>query len=222
MRKNWVPAFVLVAALLGIAGAFAYFLRSQTTRYTAARGVVDARSKIVLELALEHSAGPLVRESYRMTDDEGTSALVYRVLGRGGLQITVSEVPRVTLASDGNVAFLFDEVVHDGIWRLRSKPPRGDTSVSYTVSIAQVAGDAHGSYRFTFTDPHYWATTGGRQFILKLHKGAPLPNLLQMSSTTLVDPRYAELIADFEHFGSNGFRAKSAAARARAARAVHA
>ncbi len=215
MRSGPIPLLVLVAVLLGLGGAYYYFTRTQTDRYALSRHVVDQVSIIDLSLAISYDAGPLVREDYRMQDDDGVSKAEYRVLGRSGTQITITEAPRATLDPDLNVAFFFDQVVHDGIWELSSKPPRGDTARRYRIRIAQTAGSAHGSRDITFTDPHYWATTGGHQFTIKLHKGVPIPNLLQLSSTTLVEPRYGTLVADFRAYGPASFREKARAARMR-------
>lgn len=215
MRSGPIPFIVLVVVLLGLGGAYYYFTRTQTDRYARSRHVVDQVSIIDLSLAVSYDSGPLVREDYRMRDDDGVSKAEYRVLGRSGTQITVSETPRATLDPELNVAFFFDQVVHDGIWELSSKPPRGETGRHFEIRIAQRAGPAHGSRDIVFTDPHYWATTGGHQFTIKLHKGAPIPNLLQLSSTTLVEPRYAALVADFREFGPASFRDKARAARMR-------
>jgi hypothetical protein len=150
-----------------------------------------------------------------MSDIDGLSKSRYRALGRSGLAITIDERPRVTIDEGPNVAFLFQQAVLDGIWELPSRPPRGDTSTHYTIEVYQLTGDRHGSHRFEFTDPHYWATTGGHQFHITLAKNKPVPDLLTLSSTTLVEPRYEKLVADFREFGPQSFRDKVAAAQTR-------
>ncbi len=215
MRRNPIPLLVFLATIVGLGAAYAYFQATQTGRYEHARSVLAERSEIRLRMTVQYDAGPLVSEDYEMSDIEGTSHITYRVAGRNGTQIAIEERPRKTLEAGANVAFLFDELVVDGIWELRSKPPRGDTATHYEIEIAQISGTGHGSHRFDFTDPHYWATTGGHQFHIKLAKGKPIPDLLQLSSTTLVEPRYGELVAAFRAFGPPSLRAKIAAARAR-------
>ena len=216
MRRNPIPLLIFVATLIGLGGAYAYFQATQTGRYEAARSVLAQRSEIRLRMTVRHEAGPLASEEYRMSDIEGVSRASYRVLGRNGTQIAIEERPRVTLEEGANVAFLFDELVVDGIWELPSRPPRGDTTTHYDIEIAQVSGTGHGSHRFEFTDPHYWATTGGHQFHITLDKNKPVPDLLQMTSTVVVEPRYAALVDDFRAFGPERFRKKSADARTRA------
>ena len=73
----------------------------------------------------------------------------------------------------------------------------------------------HGSHEFSFTDPHYWATTGGHQYTIHLDRNKPVPNLLQMSSTVLVEPRYEKIVDAFLDYGSEAFRSKVAAAQSK-------
>jgi len=48
-----------------------------------------------------------------------------------------------------------------------------------------------------------------------LSKNKPLPNLLALTSTTLVEPRYEKIVEDFREFGPQSFRDKVAAAQTR-------
>jgi hypothetical protein len=213
MRRNPIPPLIFVVTLIGLAGAYAFFQRALVPRYAATRSVLASRSDIELRMSVRYARGPLVEEDYTMSDEDGVSSAAYRGVGRSGLQITIAEPPLKTIDEGRNVANLFGEVVQDGIWELPSKPPRGNTNARYTLSIYQLTGTSHGSYRLTFTDPHYWATTGGHQFHLKLDKNKPLPDLLNLSSTVLVEPRYERLVADFRSFGPPSFRTKVAAAQ---------
>ncbi|MDQ2908378.1 MAG: hypothetical protein M3R44_03395 [Candidatus Eremiobacteraeota bacterium] len=215
MRRNLTPLLILVAVLCGVGAAYYYYRTTEGLRFNQAARVSQQRSEIRLYMTVGYDRGPLVREAYRMADLNGTSMLQYVVLGRNNVQITIVERPRETLQEGVNVAFLFDELVRDGIWDLGSKPPRGDTTAHYTLGIAQISGNTRGAHRVSFTDPHYWATTGGRQFHLKLDRNKPLPDLLRMSSTVLVEPRYGQLVSDFRTFGPPSFRDKIDAARKR-------
>ncbi len=215
MRRNPVPALIFIVTLIGLAGAYAFFERSVFPRYAATRNVLASKSDIALRMVVSYERGPLLEEDYSMHDADGVSSAVYRGLGRNGVQITIAERPRKTIEEGSNVAYLFGQAVQDGIWDLPSKPPRGDTTARYTISVYQLVAGKHGSYRFTFTDPHYWATTGGHQFHIKLDKHKPIPNLLTMSSTVLVEPRYQKLVDDFRTFGPRSFRSKVAAAQNR-------
>ena len=214
MRRNPIPILILVLSIAGLLAAYAMFSRSIVPRYAGARKVLSRPSDIRLSLTLRHDRGPIVEEDYAMRDTDGVSASSYRAVGRNGTAITVEERPRVSLDA-ANVAFLFGRVVQDGIWELTNRPPRGDASTHYTVHVYQLIDDQHGSRDYTFTDPHYWATTGGHQFHITLAKNKPVPDLLTMSSTVLVEPRYEALVEDFRSFGPDSFRAKAAQARAR-------
>ncbi len=215
MRRNPIPVLIFVLAIVGLFAAYAFFNHSIVPRYVGARNVLARRSEIRESLRIRYDRGPLVEEDWTMSDIEGTSASEYRVVGRNGTTISIRERPRPTLDAGANVAFFFGRTVQDGIWELTNRPPRGDTSAHYTVHVYQLTGDEHGSRDYTFTDPHYWATTGGHQFHITLSKNKPVPDLLQMTSTVLVEPRYAELVDDFEAFGPDSFRAKVAQARSR-------
>jgi hypothetical protein len=215
VRRNVVPLLILGLALVGLACAYVLFQKSVLPRYEATRGVLARRTVLKIAMRVVHDTGPIVEEDYAMSDVDGVSESTYRVLGRKGTLITIVERPRATLEYGTNVAFFFQEAVGDGVWELRSKPPRGDTTTHYRISVYQVADGAHGSHAFSFTDPHYWATTGGHQFHILLDKNKPVPDLLHLTSTVPVDPRYEKLVAAFRAFGPEGFRAKIAAARER-------
>ncbi len=214
MRRNPIPFLIFALSIIALLAAYAMFNRSIVPRYAGARKVLAQRSVIRTSLTIRHDKGALMEEDYAMSDVDGVSASSYRAVGRNGTTITVEERARVAL-DDANVAFFFGKAVQDGIWELTNRPPRGDRTTHYTVHVYQLADTAHGSRDYTFTDPHYWATTGGHQFHLTLSKDKPLPNLLQMTSTVLVEPRYELLVADFRDFGPESFRTKASRARVR-------
>lgn len=213
MLRNPVPPLILLATLIALAAAFVSFQRTVVPNALATHRVLYSASDIRLDMKVRYSRGPLVEEEYSMSDKDGVSASQYRGVGRGGSQITVKERPRATIEDGPNVAFFFGKTVQDGIWELGSKPPRGDTSTSYRITVYQLTGDQHGTHGFAFTDPGYWATTGGHQFHLKLSKDKPIPDLLQLSSTVLVEPRYQKLVDDFRTFGPLSFRKDVASAQ---------
>ncbi|GAC1476031.1 MAG: hypothetical protein NVS2B8_06430 [Vulcanimicrobiaceae bacterium] len=215
MRRNPIPALILVVAILGLVLAYAFFESAVLPRYKASRAVLDSKSEVRLALHVHHDRGPLVDEAYAMSDVDGVSTSSYRAVNRDGVQISITERPRATTEDGPNVAYFFQRTVQDGIWELRSRPARGDRSTQYTLDVYQLVAGKHGSRHMTFTDPHYWATTGGHQFTLKLDKHRPVPDLLHVTSTALVEPRYERVIADFRNFGPPSFRRKVSAARAR-------
>jgi hypothetical protein len=99
------------------------------------------------------------------------------------------------------------------VWQLVNQPPRGNTSVHYTIHVRQVVDFKQGERTITFTDPHYWAVTAGRQYNIDLSKNSP-SDLLKMNSTSLADPRYLTIVNDFRNFGPDEFRARIVKARA--------
>jgi hypothetical protein len=211
VRFNPVSAFIALAIVVAIAGASWLFATNEAARHEAARRVANSPSEIRLRMMVHHRRGPIVEEDYKLADIDGLSTSEYRGVGRNGTAIKVSSQPRQTY----DVAFFFDRAVSDGIWELPSRPPRGDTATAYTIGVYQLTNSRHGSHAFSFTDPHYWATTGGHQFHIKLDRNKPVPNLLELSSTTLVEQRYERLVDGFRTFGSEAFRAEVAATRAR-------
>ena len=209
--RNLVPPLVTLAALLAVVFGWLLFSKTEVARYEGARRVAAADSDIRLGLAITYTSGPFLSETYRMEDRNGVSTSEYHVAGRNGLNVNVKSLPQETF----DVSFFFEKAVQDGIWELRNRPPRGDANAHYAIDVYQLNAGQHGSHAFRFTDPHYWATTGGHQFTIHLDRNKPVPDLVQMSSTTLVEPRYGKLIEDFTTFGPPEFRTKIAEAKAR-------
>ena len=210
-RFGIVPlAIGLFAAVAAVIGWRIYF-PAESQRYAQTKAVQKTRSEIRLGYTVKHEAGPIASERLTFVNDDGSAKVSYEGTNRAGTTIA-----RFTMPLDGyDVASLFGQTVQDGIWELRSQPPRGDTTTTYSISVYQLTDNQSGSHAFSFTDPHYWATTGGRQYKLHLDKTKPVPDLVKLESTSLTEPRYAKLVADFTGFGSQGFRATLAAARAK-------
>jgi hypothetical protein len=206
-----VALFVTLALFAGVAGMWWLFKANESPRYDAARRVADLPSAIRLSMIVRYKTGAIAEEDYRMADVNGVSSSQYRAVGRNGVAIKLDSLPRETY----DVSFFFEKSVTDGIWELTSRPPRGDMATSYAIDVYQLTGGRHGSRHITFTDPHYWATTGGHQFHIKLERNKPVPNLLELSSTVVVEPRYQKLVDDFRGFGSEEFRSKVAGIQAR-------
>ena len=210
MRRNPVPLLVFIAGLLAVGLTVWFFTtEKEAQRFAATRRVASAPSEIRMSLTIHRRNGPIALEEYRLDDRSGLSTSEYRAVDRKGESIQVNALPRETT----DVAFLFDHLVQDGIWELRSKPPRGDTATRYSVDVYQLTNGQHGAHAFSFTDPHYWATTGGHQYTIHLDRNKPVPDLLRMSSTVLVEPRYQKIVDAFEAYGSEAFRAKIATAQ---------
>jgi hypothetical protein len=220
--RNPIPILITLAGLVAVGAAYWVFQTTELPRYRGANQVLVSRSELKLWMTVRHTTGKIAEEDYAMSDIDGLSRSRYRAVGRDGLSITIDEKPTETVQEGPNVAYFFQEVVQDGIWDLQSKPPRGDRTTTYRVDIYQRTGDQAGSRSVRFTDPHYWATTGGHQFHLTLAKDKPLPNLLTMTSTTLTEPRYEKIVEDFREFGPQSFRDKVAAAQERLGAGEHA
>jgi hypothetical protein len=188
-----------------------YFAIEHSGEFEAVRKVARSQSDIRFGMQIHHTTGPISDEFYQMEDRDGISTSEYRAAGRNGVTVKVDALPRQTV----DVPFLFDRTVVDGIWELSNRPIRGDATTRYTVDVYQLSNGKHGSHRFSFTDPHYWATTGGHQFHIHLDKDKPVPDFLRMSSTVLVEPRYERLVKDFLAFGTPQFKEKVAEAQAK-------
>lgn len=210
-----VPTIVFIVALLGCILAYAVYLSSIAPRLVKNHQVLASASDIRLALRIAYAKGPIASERWTMRDLEGTSTMSYSATGRDGVVVTIHEKPTTELTDGSDVAFLFGRLVQDKLWDLTSKPDRGDTSAHYTIDVYQLIDNEHGGRKITFTDPHYWATTGGHQFTIHLDKNKPTPDLLRMSSTTLVDPHYEDVVDDFKTFGPKSFLARIAAEKKR-------
>jgi hypothetical protein len=213
MARKVIPIAIALAAILAVVLGWIQFVRTDSARFAAAGRVLTSRSEVHLAFTIRRDTGPIAEERYEMTNLDGLSTASYRGSNRSGLEVKVNSFPRRTY----DVSFLFGQVVADGIWKLPSRPPRGDRATTYTISVAQTIDGAHGGRTFSFTDPHYWATVGGHQYKIHLEKDKPIPDLLTMESTVIVEPRYDSLVRDFLGFGSPEFRASIDDARKRLA-----
>jgi hypothetical protein len=201
-----------VAALLVLAvavGTWVVYSLREAQRFHDAKAVLTAKSEIRLRLNITHDKGPYAQETYTLSDIDGLSSAAYRVAGRNNIAVTVEMKPYQTY----DVSFAFGKLVQDGLWDLRSKPERGDVSTIYEVTAFQAIEGKSGSHRFTFTDPHYWATA--REFEIHLEKGKALPDLLVLQANAR-DKRYEAIVGDFRAFGTKEFQEEIARAQARA------
>ncbi|MDQ6825602.1 MAG: hypothetical protein M3Z14_00150 [Candidatus Eremiobacteraeota bacterium] len=195
---------IFLGAVVAIAIGWRIFFGTESTRYRQAQKVAASHSVIDLRMLVSYDTGRLRDEEYRLRDIDGNSMVQYRATGANGKTYTIISPP----SRGYTVSFFFDQVVQDGIWQIENKPERGDASAHYTVSISQVAQNERGSRKVTFTDPHYWAVTAGRQFRIHLDPRKPTPDLLKLASTSVADPRYQKIVSDFRSAGSPSFRRK--------------
>jgi hypothetical protein len=198
---------LLIVAVLAAIGGWFLFAKAERERYAAVKEVRQSRSEIRLTYHIDHERGPIASEEWRFANLDGRSSVNYIAVDRHGTRATFQE--RV----DGyDVTFLFDKLVQDGIWELQTRPFRGKPDV-HVVRIEQVAQSSRGSHEFRFTDPHYLATSAGREYHLRLDRTKPVPDLLRLDSTSSADVRYQKIVDDFEGFGSAHFKRMLVAAR---------
>jgi hypothetical protein len=171
--------------------------------------VLHERSVLDVSLLMKYAKPPIYTELYSMHNDNGISTAQYRVQGYSGKVVTITLPPTKTY----DVSFFFQQVVLEGIWQLDNKPAAGNAGIAYTLHIHQVSGSRQGERTILFTDPHYWATTAGRQYHIVLNPHGPVPDLTKLQSTSLADPRYEKIVQEFRNFGTPSFRAKVAQAR---------
>jgi hypothetical protein len=210
MHRNVVPIFVLILTLAFVVFTFMISFRYETGRIREVQRIKSSPSQIYARMLIQYDKPPIYQEEWRMKDVEGVSTYDYRIRAYDGKQITITMPPNAV----HDVSYWWGKLDRDGIWQITDQPPRGDTTKTYTVYVKQIVDFKHGERTVTFTDPHYWATTAGRQYTLDLSKQNP-NDLLKMRSTQLADPRYEVVVNDFLTFGPDAFRAKIAAARAK-------
>jgi hypothetical protein len=208
MRRFPVTTFVCIIAVIAAVGGWLLFYKPEHARYVAVQRVLQSRSEVRLTYAVEHGTGPIAREVWQMQNINGVSEASYTAFDRKGTKATFNEP-----IGGYSVTFLFQKLVLDGIWDLHTRQGRGPSTNIYAVTIAQVADKSSGSHHFEFTDPHYLATTAGRQYHIHLDPNKPLPNLLTLDSTSTADPRYQAIVDDFEQFGPPSFKRTVVAAR---------
>jgi hypothetical protein len=209
MRRFPTTVFAIVLAIVGLVVGWKVFYNDETSRYNAVQQVRNQRSELHFGEVVTHDKGPIAREEWRLDNVDGTCSATYTAENRSGTRVAKFTEP----IPGYDVTFAFEKLVQDGLWQLQTRPLKGNTDNVYTISVRQVAGDRSGSHKFTFTDPHYLATTAGRQYQIHLDRNKPVPNLLTLQSTSSADPRYQKVVDDFASFGPPRFKKTVAAAR---------
>ncbi len=197
--------FVIIMAIIGYR---VYYGRTEFSHVNSVSRAQHAPSEIYSRLHIRYDKPPVYEEEYSMQDVEGLSTFQYRIRTYSGKQTTITAPPHQMY----DVSFFFGKLDQDGVWELVNQPPRGNTAVHYTIYVKQLADFKRGERTVSFTDPHYWATTAGRQYQLNLSKDNP-KDLLKLQSTSLADPRYQQIVNDFRDFGPPTFKERVARAR---------
>ena len=212
MRQFPTTPFILTLTVLAAIVGWRLFAHIEVDRLAAVERVRTSKSYIRVEMHVAYPSGRISGESYTLVDDDGQSQASYAVTDTSSG--TTARFNEQTRGYD--ISFLFEKLVQDGIWQLTNKPPRPANGPVYTVAVTQTVQNQHGSRRFTFSDPSYWARA--REFHLRLDKNARTPSIndvIRMESTANPDPRYLQIVRDFRTFGSTRFKATVAKARAR-------
>jgi len=203
---TWIFIFVVIMLIVGLR-----FIQWPDFAHIKQVGkIANQESAYYLKMRIRYEKPPLYEELWDIRDVNGVSTAQYKVTGYSGKVVTVTAPPD----KNTNVSFFAERVVADGIWQLTNQPPRGDTSKTYTLYIKQLADFKTGTRTIIFTDPHYWATTAGRQFHIHLDPKKPTPNLVTLQGSALADPRYERVVNEFLDFGTPSFKSKVAHARA--------
>lgn len=210
MRRFPIEILIIVLCVVMLAMGWRIYGAGEMGRFGPAIHAQRAPSQLYARMTVRYTKPPVYEEEYRMSDVEGVSTYDYRIRGYQGHEITVT----APSARVYDVSFFFGKLGQDGIWQLDDKPPLPNTRAHYTVFVKQLADYQHGERTVSFTNPHYWATKGGRQFQIDLSKGVP-SDLLHMQSTQVSDRRYEEIVTDFLDFGPEEFRRNVEVAQAR-------
>lgn len=208
-RFPFVELGIIVLALIGVIAIFTVNYPLEKKRAESVRQKQACPSEIYARMLVHYDKPPIYEEEYRMQDIEGKSTFDYRIRSYGGKQVTITAPERAMY----DVSFFYGRIDQIGVWTLTDQPPRGKTDPTYTIYVKQLVECKQGERRISFTDPHYWATTAGRQFSIDLSKQNPR-DLLKMNSTSLANDKYEKIVNEFRTFGPDSFRAKIAAAQA--------
>lgn len=214
-RDNWFGTAIFIFVVVFIISGLVFVKWPDLAHRADVNRVLYQHSLGQASLTIDYAKPPVYRETYLMVDDNGVSSARYTIQGYSGKVVTISLPPVKTTVAGRNVGYFFEDVTqNDQAWQLVNKPPAGNTDVRYTLHLHQIADNRQGVRTVTFTDPHYWAVTAGRQYEIVMNKNGPTPDLTKLKSTTLADPRYEKVVQAFRSFGPPSFKQKVAQAQA--------
>jgi len=201
----------VVSAILVVWG-WNFYAADELNRWNGVVRVAHAPSSIDLRLRIHYPKPPIYEESYHITDINGVSKYLYEVRTYNGLLIKVTQPPHATY----NVSFFFEALEQKGLWKLTNKAPRSKIDPIYTLVVKQSVGGKSGSRTVVFSNPHFWATTAAQYHSMHIDAARSKNGILEVQSSSLLDPRYEEIVRAFATFGPDEFRRDVAAARERA------
>ena len=212
MRRYSFPIFMaLLAAFLAVWG-WKFYATDELSRWNGVVRVAHAPSAIDLTLTIHYPKPPIYEERYHITDYNGISKYRYEVRSYRGLLVKVTQPPHATY----DVAFFFEALETKGLWKLTDTKPRSKNDPVYTLVVKQSLGGQSGSRTVVFSNPHFWATTAARYHNIHIDAARSKNGILEVQSTSLLDPRHEEILHAFTTFGPDEFRRDVAAARERA------
>ncbi|MDQ2817430.1 MAG: hypothetical protein M3T49_04365 [Candidatus Eremiobacteraeota bacterium] len=192
---------ICVTAVCAIV-SYVFFLKPFIAEQPSVQKVLNAHSTWTVTMQEYLHTGPLSAQTYRISNDDGKVTMFYSATNHGGSITKQFDVPLVGPAG----TFLFEELRAQGIWELDDKPLRPNLSDEYIVEVQQTLGDEGGSRAFSFSDPHYWATTKAREFRLSLnpkHTGGDVgARTIGDTGHPLRDDRYLQIVNRIKRFGS--------------------
>jgi hypothetical protein len=204
MRRPWLPTALFIFAIVFLVVGTIFIKWPDFQNKPEVSRVRQAPTVLELRLTITYDKPPIYQEQYLIRNNNGLSTAQYKITGYSGKVVSITMPP----AQRYDMTFFFEDVVADGVWQLTNRPPRGNTDVRYTLYVHEIANRRQGSRTITFTDPHYWAVTAGRQYSIHLSPNSPTPDLLKLKSTSLADPRFEKIVQAFRSFGPPSFRQK--------------
>lgn len=202
MRRPWLPTALFIFCIVFLIAGTIFIKWPDFQNKPQVEQVRLAPTVLDLRLTIAYAKPPIYEEQYVIRNNNGLSTAQYKITGYSGKVVTITIPP----AKRYDMTFFFEDVVQDGIWKLTNRPPRGNTDVRYTLYVHEIANRKQGSRTITFTDPHYWAVTAGRQYQIHLSPNSPTPDLLKLNSTSIADPRFEKIVRAFRSFGPASFR----------------
>ncbi len=211
MRRYSFPIFMGIVTAILVVWGWNFYAADELNRWNGVVRVAHAPSTIDLTLTIRYPKPPIYEERYHITDINGISRYRYEVRSYRGLLVRVTQPPHATF----NVSFFFEALESKGLWKLTDKKPRSKDDPVYTLVVKQSVGGKSGSRTVVFSNPHFWATTAAQYHSMHIDATRSKNGMLVVQSTSLLDPRYEDILNAFKAFGPNEFRRDVAAARER-------
>ncbi|HKW44586.1 MAG TPA: hypothetical protein VJN22_02950 [Candidatus Eremiobacteraceae bacterium] len=198
MTERARAAIVIGSIVAVIALGYFFFLRPWLPQFEAVRNVQNENSTWTVTLQCYYTAGAVASETYRISNDNGKTSLLYSATDRSGLVTKQFDVP---LAGPEGT-FLFEQLRADGIWDLDDKPARPNAKELDVIEVGQTLGDEGGSRAFTFTDPKYWATTKSLEYKVAMPAASSSAAPIDIGAgVARRDDRYLKLVLEIKAFG---------------------